>query len=40
MFLKRKLKKARKMFNEINETTLEIEKELLKIKNILSICQK
>lgn len=40
MFLKRKLKRAKKIFNEINETTQEIEKELLKLKKVLSICQK
>ena len=36
MILKRKLKKAKKMLDEINETTLEIEKELEKLYKILA----
>ena len=36
MFLKRRLKKAKKIFNEINKTTLEIEKELKKLYKMLS----
>ena len=40
MFLKKRIKKAKKMINEINQTTQEIEKELLKLRNVLSICQK
>lgn len=40
LFLIRKLKKARKVYNEINDLTDEIEKELMKVKEMLTVCQK
>lgn len=40
LFFKRRIKKARNLFYKINETNLEIEKELLKVKKMLTICQK
>ena len=38
--LLRRLKKAKKVYNEINDITNEIEKELMKVKEMLTICQK
>ena len=38
--LLRRLKKAKKVYNEINDITDEIEKELMKVKEMLTICQK
>ena len=38
--LLRRLKKAKKVYNEINDLTDEIEKELMKVKEMLTICQK
>lgn len=40
LFLIRKLRKAKKVYNEINDLTDEIEKELMKVKEMLTICQK
>lgn len=40
LFLIRKLRKAKKVYNEINDITDEIEKELMKVKEMLTICQK
>lgn len=40
MLFKRKLKKERKIFNEINDKIAEIEKELLKVQAMLANCQK
>ena len=40
LFLIRRLKKAKKVYNEINDLTDEIEKELMKVKKMLTICQK
>ena len=38
--LLRRLRKAKKVYNEINDITDEIEKELMKVKEMLTICQK
>ena len=38
--LLRRLKKAKKVYNEINDLTDEIEKELMKVKELLAVCQK
>ena len=38
--LLRRLKKAKKVYNEINDITDEIEKELMKVKEMLTVCQK
>ncbi len=38
--LLRRLKKAKKVYNEINDLTDEIEKELMKVKEMLTVCQK
>lgn len=40
LFLIRRLRKAKKVYNEINDITDEIEKELMKVKEMLTICQK
>lgn len=40
LFLIRKLRKAKKVYNEINDVTDEIEKELMKVKEMLTVCQK
>lgn len=40
LFLIRKLRKAKKVYNEINDLTDEIEKELMKVKEMLTVCQK
>lgn len=40
LFLIRRLKKAKKVYNEINDITDEIEKELMKVKEMLTVCQK
>lgn len=40
LFLIRRLRKAKKVYNEINDLTDEIEKELMKVKEMLTICQK
>ena len=40
ILLLRRLKKAKKVYNEINDLTDEIEKELMKVKEMLTICQK
>ena len=40
MFLKKKIFKMKRVFNEINTINEEIEKELLKVKTMLSNCQK
>ena len=40
LFLIRRLRKAKKVYNEINDLTDEIEKELMKIKEMLTVCQK
>lgn len=40
LFLIRRLRKAKKVYNEINDITDEIEKELMKIKEMLTVCQK
>lgn len=40
LFLIRRLKKVKKVYNEINDITDEIEKELMKVKEMLTICQK
>lgn len=40
ILLLRRLKKAKKVYNEINDITNEIEKELMKVKEMLTICQK
>lgn len=38
--LLRRLRKAKKVYNEINDLTDEIEKELMKVKEMLTVCQK
>lgn len=38
--LLRRMKKAKKVYNEINDITDEIEKELMKVKEMLTVCQK
>ena len=40
LFLIRRLRKAKKAYNEINDLTDEIEKELMKVKEMLTVCQK
>lgn len=40
ILLLRRLKKAKKVYNEINDLTDEIEKELMKVKEMLTVCQK
>lgn len=40
LFLIKRLRKAKKVYNEINDITDEIEKELMKVKEMLTICQK
>lgn len=40
LFLIRRLRKAKKVYNEINDLTDEIEKELIKVKEMLTVCQK
>lgn len=40
MLFKRRIKKAKKIYYEINENISEIERELNKIKTMLSVCQK
>lgn len=40
MSLKKKIFKMKRVFNEINTINEEIEKELLKVKAMLSNCQK
>lgn len=40
LFLIRKLRKAKKVYNEINDLTDEIEKELMKVQEMLTVCQK
>lgn len=40
LFLIRRLRKAKKVYNEINDITDEIEKELMKFKEMLTVCQK
>lgn len=40
LFLIRRLRKAKKVYNEINDITDEIEKELMKVKEMLTVCQK
>lgn len=40
LFLIRKLRKAKKVYNEINDITDEIEKELMKVQEMLTVCQK
>ncbi len=40
LFLIRRLRKAKKVYNEINDLTDEIEKELMKVKEMLTVCQK
>jgi ribosome-associated translation inhibitor RaiA len=40
LFLIKRLRKAKKVYNEINDITDEIEKELMKVKEMLTVCQK
>jgi hypothetical protein len=40
LFLIRRLRKAKKVYNEINDLTDEIEKELMKVQEMLTVCQK
>lgn len=40
LFLIRRLRKAKKVYKEINDLTDEIEKELMKVKEMLTVCQK
>ena len=40
LFLIRRLRKAKIVYNEINDITDEIEKELMKVKEMLTVCQK
>ena len=40
LFLIRRIRKAKKVYNEINDITNEIEKELMKVKEMLTVCQK